>query len=127
MIKKLLVASVLLFGLSVSGVSAQAIVPAPKDHEKLTITYGTVCSASKDMKEFLQDNDYFPIFEGKNDMVSLTKKDQPSTSWAEILYSSKMKSVITIVYDKNNACILSGILNPDVNEGGVSETLGLKH
>jgi hypothetical protein len=127
MIKKILAAGVLLFGLGVSGVSAQQVVAGPNDHEKLSITYATVCSASKDMKEFLDENEYLPIFDGKNDMVNMTRKDKPSTSFAEILYSAKMKSVITIVYDKNNACILSGIQSPNINEQGVNRTLGFKN
>lgn len=129
MIKKLLAATVLVFGLGVTTVTAQEVIRGPADHEKLMMTHGAVCSGAKDMKEFLDTNEYAPIFDGKNDIVSTGKKDKPSTSYAETLYSDKNKSSVTIIYDipNNIACIISGISDVKVNEKGINRSLGLKH
>lgn len=85
------------------------------------------------MDDFFDDEDmgFHLLFKGKNDMINLSKdpKKIPSTSTAGVFYSNKLKTAITVIYDRkaNVACVLSGVKDVEVFEDGVNATLGYKH
>lgn len=130
MIKGMLAAGVLLFGLGLNVASAQEIIRGPADYEKLLVTHAAVCSSFKDIRDFLTDNHFVTVFTGANDIASISKGKEvkPSGSNADVMYSDTLKAAITIVYDRKQdvGCIMSGIKNATINEDGLNHTLGYK-